>query len=144
MQNNNRGKIDDETLLALHNAGKSTRQIEAITGAWDHSTIAKRLKHLTPRKSTEIFREMKADIFAEKQRKLLMSADKLSPKEQRDIAVAIGCYHDKEQQLRGNSSDGKPLVIINRISVGENIHREQVIEVQTSQNSNNINTIDAD
>jgi len=57
-----------------------------------------------------------------------MSSDKLSPKEQRDIAVAIGCYHDKEQQLRGNSSDGKPLVIINRISVG-NTDREQIVEV---------------
>ena len=135
--------VDDDTLLALQSTGKTTRQIAPIVGL-SKSTIAKRLKHLTPRKSTEIFRELKADIFLEKQRKLLMSSDKLSPKEQRDIAVAIGCYHDKEQQLRGNSSDGKPLVIINRISVGESIHRDQVIEVQTSQNKNNINMIDED
>jgi hypothetical protein len=74
----------------------------------------------------------------------LMMAENVSPKEQRDIAVAYGCYHDKEQQLRGNSSDGKPLVIINRISVGESIHRDQVIEVQNSQNSNNIGMIDED
>lgn len=142
-QRRKQSALDDTAIVALHEAGQTTRQIAPIAGL-SKTTIARRLKHLTPRKSTEIFKELKADIFAEKQRKLLMSSDKLTPKEQRDIAVAVGCYHDKEQQLRGNSSDGKPLVIINRISVGENMHRDQVIEVQTSQNSNDINTIGAD
>lgn len=118
------GKLDNDSIVALHEAGKSCRAISAIAGI-SKTSIAKRLKHLTPRKSTEIFKELKADILAEKQRKLLMSSDKLSPKEQRDIAVAFGCYHDKEQQLRGNSSDGKPLVIINRISINGKNTEEQ-------------------
>ena len=123
-------KLDNDSIVALHEAGKSCRAISAIAGI-SKTSIAKRLKHLTPRKSTEIFKELKADIFAEKQRKLLMSSDKLTPKEQRDIAVAVGCYHDKEQQLRGNSSDGKPLVIINRISINDRMQttNEQIIEV---------------
>ena len=49
-------KIDDDTLLALHNAGKSTRAIGELVEL-SHKTIALRLKHLTPRKSTEIFKE---------------------------------------------------------------------------------------
>ena len=55
-------KIDDDTLLALHNAGKSTRAIGELVEL-SHKTIALRLKHLTPRKSTEIFKEKEGIIF---------------------------------------------------------------------------------
>lgn len=46
-----------------------------------------------------------------------MSAKDLSPKEQRDIAVAFGVYIDKEDRIRGTSPDCQPFIIINRINV---------------------------
>ncbi len=97
-------KPDNLTILALHEAGKSARQIEAILGNIDHATICRRLKHLTPRKTTNIYKQVRADVFAEKQRKLLMRSDKADAKTQRDIATCVGIYYDKERLERGLSS----------------------------------------
>lgn len=110
--------IKDETLVALRDSGHSTRQIEKVTGI-SKSVIAKRLKHLAPTEATDIFKEHKSDILAEKQRQLLMSAKDLSPKEQRDIAVAFGVYADKEDRIRGLNPDVKPLIIINQVKLSE-------------------------
>jgi hypothetical protein len=99
--------VDNDTLLALQDSGKSTRQIEAIVKTMSRSTIAKRLKHLTPRQSTDIFREHKADILAEKQRQLMLLRDnpktkcKLDPGDHRNIAIAFGVYEEREARLRG-------------------------------------------
>lgn len=101
--------IDEQAALALHEGGKSTREIATILGVKDHSTIARRLKHLTPRKSTEIFRALRADILTEKQRKLLMSSHDATPKEQRDIATAFGIYLDKERLERGQSTSNQAI-----------------------------------
>jgi hypothetical protein len=113
---------DDDAILALTEAGKTSREIEAIL-KYDHTTICRRLKHLTPRQSTEIFKEHRADIFAEKQRKLMMRSNGVDIKDERDLAVAMAVYYDKERIERGHSSEGKPLVIINRISVNADSNR---------------------
>ena len=118
MQPKTNPQADDATLLALHEAGKASRQIEAILGNIDHSTICKRLKHLTPRKTTEIFKTLRADIFAEKQRKLLMRSDKEPASSQSRIAMAVGIYYDKEQIERGHGADTRPLVMI-QINTGK-------------------------
>lgn len=96
--------IQDATLVALAGAGHSTRQIEAILGNLDHSTIARRLKSLTPRKATEIYKMLRADILSEKQRKLLLRSDRADPRSQADLAKAFGIYYDKERLERGQST----------------------------------------
>lgn len=109
--------IDNAAILALTEAGKSSRDIEAISGGTiDHATVCRRLKHLTPRKSTEIFKSRKADVFAEMQRKIMMSCDnrtlKAGGKDLQARITSVGILFDKEQIARGHSSEGKPLVII--------------------------------
>jgi hypothetical protein len=126
--------MDDETILALTSAGKSSRDIERLShGKIDHATICRRLKHLTPRQTTEIFKNHRGDILAELQRKLLMSCDNRTLKDMaaRDKIVAMGILYDKERIERGHSSEGKPLVIINRISVGTGLREGQVEENET-------------
>lgn len=96
--------MDETAALALHEAGKGTREIATLLGVKDHSTIARRLKHLTPRKTTQIFREMRADILTEKQRQLLMKSHDATPKETRDLMTSFGILYDKERLERGQST----------------------------------------
>ena len=96
-------KADDATILALHEAGKGSRKIQEVVGL-SYRSICRRLKELTPRKTTEIYRELKADILAEKQRKLLQMSHGADPKEQQQIATAFGIYFDKERLTRGEST----------------------------------------
>jgi hypothetical protein len=126
------------TILALHESGHATRNIETLLGGQlDHTTIARRLQHLTPRKTTEIYKSLRADIFAEKQRKLLMRGNKISLKEERDLAVAMGVYYDKEQIERGRGVDTRPLVVIQINTPGAPAQakvggdRRQIVEVQS-------------
>ena len=122
----------NDQILALHNAGVPTRQIEKVIGTLDHSTIARRLKHLTPRKTTEIFKSMRADIFSEKQRKLMMLGDRATIKEQRDLATAVGIYYDKEQLERGHGVDARPLVMIQiNTNRATNDPKEPKIDIST-------------
>jgi hypothetical protein len=106
---------DNAAILALHEAGKSTRQIEAILGNIDHATVAKRLKHLTPRKTTEIFKTLRGDILAEKQRQILSAVDAKAIKQMapRDRVTAMAILYDKERIERG-LSDGasKPMIMV--------------------------------
>ncbi len=97
---------DNRAILGLHEAGKSSRQIETILGV-DHATVCRRLKNLTPRKTTEIFRAYRADILAEKQRQILMlstTSDAQNGRDQRDYATTLGIYYDKERLERGQST----------------------------------------
>jgi hypothetical protein len=93
----------NDQILALHEAGVPTRQIERVIGTLDHSTIARRLKQLTPRRTTQIYRELKADILAEKQRKLLMDARQADPREQDQLSRAFKVYHEAEKAERGEA-----------------------------------------
>lgn len=97
-------KTDDTAILALHEAGKSTRAIADILGNCKKTTIAKRLKHLTPRKTTQIFRELRADVLSEMQRKFLMRMDAADPKNARDYMTAFGIAYDKERLERNLSN----------------------------------------
>jgi IS30 family transposase len=97
------------TILALHDTGHPTRQIEAILGL-DHTTIARRLQHLTPRKTTEIYKQMRADILAEKQRQLLMQSNRRTPKEQLSLITAMGICYDKERLERGMSTSNTAML----------------------------------
>lgn len=105
--------IDNESLLALHEAGKSYRQIATLAGI-HHNTVAKYLKRLTPRKATEIYKRHKADILAEFQRKILTAC---GPTEIKQMLKArglsdYGILYDKEQLERGHGADARPLVMI--------------------------------
>jgi len=82
----------------------ASRQIGQVVGGLHHSTICKRLKHLTPRKTTEIYKELKADVLAEKQRKLLMTSANLPAREQGWIAKAIRDLNEVERLERGQST----------------------------------------
>ena len=110
--------LNDEQMLALYESGEKKQDIAKITGL-NRNTIAKRLKHLTPRKSTEIFKEHKADIFTEFQRKIAMkaSADISNARNTKDYVTALGILHDKEQQLRGINPESRPMIIVNEIRI---------------------------
>ncbi len=99
--------VDDTTILALRAAGKSSREIGAIVGR-DHTAICKRLKHLSPRGTTELFREKRADILTEIQRKILMSCTpqeiKNKPRNIRDRVTSFAVLYDKERLERNQSS----------------------------------------
>ena len=111
---------DNTAILALHEAGKSTRQIEAILGNIDHATVAKRLKHLTPRKTTEIFKSLRGDILAEKQRQLLSAVDNKAIKQMapRDRVTAAAILYDKERIERGLSDTASKPMILVQINAG--------------------------
>ena len=130
--------LDDTAVLALHEAGKSTRKIATILGDVHWTTIARRLKHLTPRKTTEIYKELRADIFAEKQRQLLMRSYKANPKDTRDLMTSFGILYDKEQNERGHGADARPLVMI-QINTGK---PEPVDKTVDNLIPNHINTIE--
>ncbi len=91
-------------ILQMHNAGMPSRQIETAIGTIDHSTICRRLKQLTPRKTTEIYKSLRAEIFAEKQRKLLMQCNRVPSKEQLGLITAVGILYDKERLERNQST----------------------------------------
>jgi hypothetical protein len=108
-------RVDDATILALHDAGKGCRQIADIIGDIGKSSIAKRLKHLTPRKTTEIYKTHRADILAEFQRKCMNTLDSAEIKKMqpRDRVMAMGIAYDKERVERGLSdASTRPLVVI--------------------------------
>jgi len=108
-------QVDDATLLALHDAGKGCRQIADTLKTIGKSTVAKRLKHLSPRQSTEIFKGHRADIFAELGRKLANTLDAKAIKEMhpRDRFLALGLVYDKERIERGLSdNNARPMVVI--------------------------------
>ena len=87
----------NQAIVAMHNGGLSTRKIETIIGNLDHNTIARRLKKLTPRKTTEIYKELKSDILAEKQRQLLMQARQADAREQDQISRAFKVYNEAQR-----------------------------------------------
>ena len=97
----------DTAILGMHNQGLTTRQIESILGTIDHSTIAAHLKSLTPTKTSQIYRELKADILSEKQLKILQQSDLVigNARDQRDYATSYGIYYDKERLERGQSTE---------------------------------------
>jgi predicted DNA-binding protein YlxM (UPF0122 family) len=67
----------------------------------------------------ESYKNHKADILAGIQSNIIETLDKDAIKSMstRDRVMSYGILFDKEQIARGHSSEGKPLVIINRISV---------------------------
>jgi transcriptional accessory protein Tex/SPT6 len=106
--------VDDATILALTEAGKPSREIEAITGI-GYRTVCRRLKDLTPRKTTEIYKSYRADIFAEMQRKIIASchATEIKKMATRDKFMAMGILFDKEMIVRGViDNNTRPMVVI--------------------------------
>jgi len=129
-------QADDATLLALHEAGKSQEEIAQMIGNVHRSTISRRLKQLTPRKSTEIFKIHRADILAEFQRKIMSACTSAEIKKM--VAsrgmTDFGILYDKEQIERGHGADARPLVVI-QINTA-------VDKAVDNSNHNNINTIE--
>ena len=99
---------DDATVLGLADAGKSCQDIAHLTGV-HKSTIARQLQHLRPRKTTEIYKSLRADIAAEMQRKILRRCDLRDVKVStaRDLKEAMTAWailYDKERLERGQST----------------------------------------
>jgi len=133
-------QADDATLLALHEAGKSQEEIAQMIGNVHRSTISRRLKQLTPRKSTEIFKIHRADILAEFQRKIMSACTSAEIKKM--VAsrgmTDFGILYDKEQIERGHGADARPMVMI-QINTGK---PEPVDKTVDNLIPNHINTIE--
>ena len=99
---------DNATVLGLRNAGKTCQEIADLTGV-HKATIARQLKHLTPRKATQIYRDMRADIAAELQRQILGKCDLrtvkiTTAKELQSALTGWGILYDKERLERDQST----------------------------------------
>jgi len=101
----------NNAMLGLTAAGLSTRQIAKTLGGMDHGTVARRLKRLTPRNVTEIYKTLRGDIFAEQQRKLLMECHGKTAKEKLSLITGMGILYDKERLERGQSTENIGVVV---------------------------------
>lgn len=98
----NKKAVDNETLVALKQAGKSYREIEAITGI-HKDVVNRRIRYLLPDEDTKTFINNRADIFARMQQNILQSIDdadiKKAPFGSRILAACQ--IYDKERTERG-------------------------------------------
>lgn len=101
----NKKAVDNETLVALKQAGKSYREIEAITGI-HKDVVNRRIRYLLPDEDTKTFINNRADIFARMQQNILQSIDdvdiKKAPFGSRILAACQ--IYDKERTERGLSN----------------------------------------
>lgn len=107
-------QADDTTIMALHEAGKTQDEIAQIIGNINRSTISRRLKQLTPRKSTDIFKAKRADVLAEMQRKIMdrCTVTDIKSATMLQKVTAVGILYDKEQIERGRGGDARPMIVI--------------------------------
>ncbi len=84
----------------------SYRKIAAIQQV-DPSSILRAIQPLLPTQATEIFKENRADVFAEFQRKSLShcTPSKFKKAGLRDLVVGTGILYDKERLERGLSTE---------------------------------------
>jgi hypothetical protein len=100
-----------ETFLALKNAGKSYREIEEITGT-DHVQVYREIAKLLPNDETEEYKKHRADIFAEAQRKILVSCTPKDLKKSsfKDKIISTGILFDKERLERNLSTNNHSIL----------------------------------
>lgn len=98
----NKKAVDNKTLIALKQAGKSYREIEAITGI-HKDVVNRRIRYLLPDEDTKTYINNRADIFAKMQQNILQSIDdadiKKAPFGSRILAACQ--IYDKERTERG-------------------------------------------
>lgn len=121
--------ISDQAMIALRDCNQSNRQI-AVIAKVHHQTVARILKRLTPRNSTELYKNHRADILAEMQRKFLRFVDTAAIKKM--IAsrglTDFGIIYDKERIERGqNDSNIKPMVTINVVGSAQ-VHVDKPVD----------------
>ena len=91
-------------IIGLHAAGLPSRATAKTIGTLSYRTVCRRLKQLTPRQATETYKELRADIFAEQQRKLLSLCHGKPAKEQLSLITATAILYDKERLERDKST----------------------------------------
>lgn len=99
-------QCDTQSLIALKQAGKSYRDIQAITGI-KKDAVRRKIKDLLPTEETTQYKNLRADILAEMQRKLLMQCDDARLKKMPAAsAILAACQlYDKERLERGQSTE---------------------------------------
>lgn len=99
------GKVDHMTAIELKAKGLTYKQIGQMYGCSKQS-IHQAIRNLVPTQQTHIFKQTRADVFSELQRKLLVSIDdadiKKAPIGSRILAVAQ--IYDKERLERNLST----------------------------------------
>ncbi len=123
--------LQNKALQAMHEGGLSTRQIESVISNLDHASIARRLRKLTPRRTTQIYREVRADVLAERQRQILMlsaTPGARNGRDQRDYATAYGVYYDKERLERGQATENIGYLDYNRAFEQINTERRRLAQ----------------
>jgi exopolyphosphatase/pppGpp-phosphohydrolase len=131
-KNNPKG-TDIKAVIAMAQGGLPVGKIATLTDT-NHSNISQILKRYDIKtESLEAYKAHRADILAGKQERLIESLTDSDIKNMsaRDRVMSYGILYDKERIERGHSSEGKPLVIINRISVGTGLREGQVEENET-------------
>lgn len=106
--------VDKLQAIQLKQTGATYKQIAKLQKVTPQA-VCKAIKHLLPNELTEIFKDKRADIFAEFQRQLLTSVDKGKIKNMSgSAAILASCQlYDKERIERGLSDNNtRPLVMI--------------------------------
>ena len=99
-------KIDTALAVNLRlNHNLSYRRIAKIQGVTTQA-VHQRLRPLLPTEQTEIYKNNRADIFANAQLKILTQLDlpRLKKAALRDLVISAGILYDKERLERGLSS----------------------------------------
>lgn len=100
-------KINKEEALHLKvDHGLTYKEIGELTGASKQAVHQAIAPLLGDRKEIDAFKENRADIFAGKQKELLLAldADRLQKMSGRDLVIATGVLFDKERLERGQST----------------------------------------
>lgn len=100
------------------NSGLTYQEIGKILNT-SKQTIHRNLAKLIPDKTTEVYKEHRADILSHAQLRILsnVTESKLKKSSARDLIVSAGILYDKERIERGGSTEAKPLIIVNRINI---------------------------
>lgn len=136
-------KTRETSIAVLKAAGMTEREIATTTNL-PKTTIHQVLHRIFNKQEIESFRTEEPEILDEK-RKLILNAldpDDIKKMSGRDKVVSYGILHDKRfgTQAQGES---RPLVIINKISVGGQMPVDNVIEVVDNRPDNPHNIPDS-
>jgi transposase len=114
-------KTEERSIATMKAAGMSERDIAKAKNL-PKTTVHQIIHRVYSQEEVQAFKTNEAVILDNKRLMLMDALDQEAIKEMcpRDRVTSYGILYDKMRIERGHSSEGKPLVIINKIIIGSN------------------------